>query len=204
MGQFLAFTLIPILAAVWIAGGSLVFVIEIISSARAFIQGKAIREEINATLGALGLLFVILGVAFRALSEQQERGPQLVLLLFGAVSLCGAIATLFLLWPEIRRKRPPVEPRDDEQPVEDQSEFEAWAKKEAAADVELTRYRPSQPTTHRDKAGNLICRIRFARTDGEATFIAERDPEGINRIHVRSVGKNQIHVRSVTLPRVGS
>src|SRR5690348_9363611 len=99
MGQFLAFTLIPILAAVWTAGGSLVLVIEIISSARAFIQGKAIREEINATLGALGLLFVVLGVAFRALSEQQERGPQLVLLLFGAVSLCGAIATLFLLWP---------------------------------------------------------------------------------------------------------
>jgi uncharacterized membrane protein len=104
MGQFFAFTLIPILAALWIAGGSLFLLIEVISSARAVVRAKAIREEVNATLAGLGFLFVILGVAFRALSERQERGPQLVLLLFGGVSLLGAIAALFLLWPEFRRR----------------------------------------------------------------------------------------------------
>src|SRR5438445_3011063 len=164
MAEFVAFKVIPIIAALWIAGGSFVVAIEIISAIRAFAAGKAIRSEVNWATAAIAIVLLILGLAFRAISEQQARGPQLVLMFFGGVSLLGAIVNLLLLWPELRRQWPPLAPGDDEQPVEDQSEFKVWAQKEAAADLELTRYNPSQPTTHRDRAGNLICRIRFAGT----------------------------------------
>ena len=105
MAHFVAFKLVPIFAVVWLAGGSLVLAIEVISAARAFTQGKQIRAAVNAPLAALALLFVILGFVFRTLSEQREQRPELMLLLlFVGVSLLGASAPLFLLWQERRRR----------------------------------------------------------------------------------------------------
>jgi hypothetical protein len=104
MAPFVAFKIIPVLAALWIAGGGLVLTIEVITAAWAFILGKAVRTEFNAPLAALGLVFVAMGLVFRALSGEQERGPQLVLLLFGGVSLLGALVTLVVLWPDLRRR----------------------------------------------------------------------------------------------------
>jgi hypothetical protein len=104
MAQFVAFKLIPVFAVLWIAGGGFIVAIEIISFIRAFIAGKAIRSEVNAALGTIGIVLLILGLVFRAISEQQERGPQLVLLLFGAVSLLGGIVTVLFLWQGLRQR----------------------------------------------------------------------------------------------------
>jgi hypothetical protein len=103
MGQFVAFKLVPIFAALWIGGGGLVLIIEVIAAARALRRGKAIRTTVNASLVALGFLFLVVGLLFRTLSQQREQDPELVLLLFGAVSLLGASAPLFLLWQQRRR-----------------------------------------------------------------------------------------------------
>jgi hypothetical protein len=104
MAHFLAFRLIPILAALWIGGGSLALAMEVISGARAVIQRKPIRTEVNLTLAGFGLVFVVTGLVFTILSRQQDRGPQLVLLLFGGVSLLGASAPLITLWVDRRRR----------------------------------------------------------------------------------------------------
>jgi hypothetical protein len=104
MAQFIAFKLIPIFATLWIAGGGFIVGIEIISAVRALTAGKPIRSELNAALGAIGIVLLVLGLVFRAISEQQDRGPELVLLLFGGASLLGGIVSLFLLWSGLRQQ----------------------------------------------------------------------------------------------------
>jgi hypothetical protein len=104
MAQFVAFELIPILAALWIAGGTLVLAIEMIGSARAIIRGEVVRTAVNVTLVGLGFLLLTLGLAFRAMTAQEGENPRIVLLLFGGVSLLGAIVALFFLWPGLRRR----------------------------------------------------------------------------------------------------
>lgn len=103
MAKFLAFKLIPIFAVLWIAGGGFMVALEIISSIRALSAGKMIRSEVNVAFGVIGAVLLIVGVAFRAITAQPERGPLMVLLLFGGVSLLGGIVSLLLLLPGLRR-----------------------------------------------------------------------------------------------------
>jgi hypothetical protein len=84
------------------------------------------------------------------------------------------------------RPRPPLEPAADEEPVHDETEFELWCQREADADLKAPQYLRSNTTTHRNKAGHLICRISFTKMDGgEAVFIAERALNGDCSLYIQ-------------------
>ena len=84
------------------------------------------------------------------------------------------------------RPHPPLEPTADEEPVADETEFELWCQSEADADLKPPQYVRLNTTTHRNKTGHLICRIRFANKDGgEAFFTAERDANGGCHLYVQ-------------------
>jgi hypothetical protein len=85
-----------------------------------------------------------------------------------------------------RRVRLPLEPAADEVVVRNEKDFELWCQGEAEATLTALHYTRSHVETHRNTAGHLICRIRFAKAGGgEAIVIIDRDPSGVWRQYIQ-------------------
>ena len=111
MSDFIAFELIPILAVFWIVVGGLGLAGVVAASILAFVSGKPLRSEgsevpvppgeVVRLLGLFGgwfLLFVVLGFIFLELADRRADGAQLILSIFGSLSLLGGTVALFVLW----------------------------------------------------------------------------------------------------------
>src|SRR5215475_10031234 len=111
-------TIVPFLAIFWIAGGAigLAFVIgfrllpgpvKIEGSDELADEKQIIKTDLS--IGGAALFFLVSGSWLRWGGDPQLKGVFLI-----CASVAGTVIAARSLWPEIRRKRPPLEPGDDE------------------------------------------------------------------------------------------